>query len=246
MKTVAENYKILGIGDVRLRVAEDAEARQTLAQFEGEVDDIWERALRQRKLFNGKLLGFLGLRRNGAAMEVIAHPTEYKYFFAKSQRPTLGFSIYPIAVSGITVLSRESQTYALFAERGKEVSEYPGWLELVPSGSLDGSFIDQDGLVDFRAQLLTELTEETGLAAEDVKKVSGAALVLDTRDSVYDICCKIVVDGEKSAAFEQLRPSAEYRNPIWVSTGQLKDFAAKHAGRIVPASMAIIEVQQKL
>ena len=64
----------------------------------------------------------------------------------------------------------------VFAKRAESITEYPGFLELVPSGSIDKECADTNGVVDYKFKLLSEFVEETGLSKEYVKKISDLPL----------------------------------------------------------------------
>ena len=132
--------------------------------------------------------------------------------------------------------------YVVFAKRANGTTEYPGFFELVPSGSIDKECADNSGIVDYKSKLLSEFTEETGLPRECVKDISGFAFVLDTNDNVYDVCCKIVIDNtERDLVIQKFSSSKEYQSPIFVGIGELDDFIKLNYNSIVPTSMALVE-----
>jgi hypothetical protein len=129
----------------------------------------------------------------------------------------------------------------IFAKRANDTTEYPGFFELVPSGSIDKECADLNGIVDYKSKLLTEFTEETGLPGDCVKDVFGFAFVLDTNDNVYDVGCKIVIDAERDLVIQKFYSSKEYQSPIFVAIGELYDFIKLNHNSIVPTSMALVE-----
>ena len=132
--------------------------------------------------------------------------------------------------------------YVIFAKRASDTTEYPGFFELVPSGSIDKECADNSGIVDYKSKLLSEFTEETSLSRECVKDISGFAFVLDTNDTVYDVCCKIVIDNtERDLVIQKFSSSKEYQSPIFVGIGELDDFIKLNYNSIVPTSMALVE-----
>ena len=188
----------------------------------------------------GTLLNFLELNER-ERIEVTGYFVEYKHFLAQRKQPELNLGIKPIGVSGIIILKEANMEYVVFAKRANDTTEYPGFFELVPSGSIDKECADNSGIVDYKSKLLSEFTEETGLSRDCVKDVSGFAFVLDTNDNVYDVCCEIVIDTKKDLAIQKFSSSKEYQSPIFVGIGELDDFIKLNYNSIVPTSMALVE-----
>ena len=132
----------------------------------------------------------------------------------------------------------------VFAKRADDITEYPGFLELVPSGSIDKECADAKGIVDYRSKLLSEFVEETGLSKEYVKKISGFAFVLDINHNVYDICCEILLKAEKELIIQKFS-SKEYNAPVFVALNDLNSFIRANVNSIIPTSMALIEAYRR-
>lgn len=132
----------------------------------------------------------------------------------------------------------------VFAKRADNITEYPGFLELVPSGSIDKECVGASGVVDYQSKLLAEFIEETGLSKEYVKEISGFAFVLDVGHNVYDICCKILLETSKEIVAQRFR-SKEYHAPVFVAMNDLGSFVKENVDSIVPTSMAIIEAYRR-
>jgi hypothetical protein len=237
------DWEVKAIGQMTLRWVEDSQIQEQLAGCKDIVDEIWQKkcAQKQNGLFNGALLNWVGLRKEKDGAQVTGHFTEYKYFLAAKERPELNLNIYPIAVSGISLFSDKGVRYAVFARRSKNVSSYPGYLEFVPSGSIDRKFAGQNGLVDFQAQLRTEFCEETGLPADCIKEMTPFACILDTYDRVYDICCRILIDARKEVIIDQLSCSAEYQSPVVVAEDELDEFVKLQRALMIPSSIALFD-----
>lgn len=237
------DWEVKAIGQMALRWVEDARIEEQLAGCKGIVDEIWQKKCSQNKskLFNGALLNWVGLRKEKDGAQVTGHFIEYKYFLAAKERPDLNLNIYPIAVSGISLLNDQGVRYAVFARRSQNVSSYPGHLEFVPSGSIDRKFAVQNGSVDFQAQLQSEFCEETGLAADCIKEMIPFACILDTYDRVYDICCRILIDVRKDVIIDQLSRSGEYQNPVVVAEEELAEFVKSQRASMIPSSVALLD-----
>ncbi|EKD42472.1 MAG: NUDIX hydrolase, partial [uncultured bacterium] len=183
---------------------------------------------------------FIRFNKQADKINIVAHFVEYKTFLAEQKQPDLKLGITPIGVSGIIVLKEATNQYVFFARRAPHVTEYPGFLELVPSGSLDEGCVDASGIVYYQSQLLREFVEETGLPQEYVKDISGFALVLDTNHHVYDICCEISLEAKKEFILKEFS-SDEYNDPAFVAMNDLDHFIKSNCDSIVPTSLALIE-----
>ena len=117
--------------------------------------------------------------------------------------------------------------------RRARVTEYRGWLELVPSGSLDSQSIED--------QVRQEFCEEKGLGPEVIRTIDPFCLVLDERHQVYDVGCRLTVDLATSTA--EMTGSGEYEELQWVELQQLDSYLAGNS--ILPTSRAIWQAYQQ-
>ncbi len=239
-------HEVVALGHIEMRLDRDSGLDELLARHRALIENIWCEIQEERggTLFNGILPCFVRICREDEKTTVFGQFIEYKQFIAQRRRPDLQLDIKPVGVSGITVLKWQDSEYVLFARRTDRTTEYPGFLELVPSGSIDQEFVAADGVVDYRAKLLSEFIEETGLSRDCVQSVSGFALVLDTDHHVYDICCEIVLAISKET-FRHAFRSDEYSDPLFVSRMDLEAFIRANVDSIVPTSAAIIEAYLK-
>jgi 8-oxo-dGTP pyrophosphatase MutT (NUDIX family) len=110
------------------------------------------------KYFDGSMLQVLGTSRNGYG-GVQIHVQECSYRFYAVQRadgawPGLDCGVRPLGVKGIARRGEE----VLLGRRSQRVAFYPGLWEFAPGGGLEPG-------VDPAAQVVKELSEETGLSA---------------------------------------------------------------------------------
>lgn len=247
MGNLKKNYKILAIGDIRLKTAENSQTEKILYKNRDAIEKIWQNTLKEKDgdLFNGTLPNFIRVDKKREKIEIKAHFIEYKHFLAQRKQPDLKLNIRPIGVSGIIVLRENSSNYVLFAKRANNVTEYPGFFELVPSGSIDKEYVDINGIVDYQSKLLSEFVEETGLSKDYVKEISGFAFVLDVNHNIYDVCCKILLEAKKESVASEFLDSKEYHTPKFISINDLGGFIEENADIIVPTSMALIEAYMR-
>lgn len=242
MNDLKTNCEVVAIGNIQMRAIQDSKIDEILDQNRDAIEEIWRRVQEEKggKLFNGTLPNFIRVARERERIEIISHFIEYKQFLAQRKEPALKLGIKPIGVSGIMILKDRDDEYVVFAKRADNITEYPGFLELVPSGSIDKECADANGVVDYQSKLLSEFVEETGLSKEYVKKISGFAFVLDSGHNVYDICCEILLEASKETVAQRFR-SKEYNAPVFIAMNDLDSFIKANVGSIVPTSMALIE-----
>ncbi len=249
MSYLKTNYEIVAVGNIQLQTTKDPQIDGILAQNRDAIEEIWQNTQIEKggKLFNGTLPNFVGVDKKSLSNHLIikSHFVEYKSFLAQRKRPDLNLGIRPIGVSGVIVLKEAGKEYVVFAKRANDVTEYPAFLELVPSGSIDKECSDVSGNIDYKAKLLSEFSEETGLPKEYVKEISSFAFVLDTNHNVYDICCKILVESAKELFFSEFKRSKEYQSPVAIAVAELADFIKENHESIVPTSMALIDAYMR-
>jgi len=247
MNGLKKNYEIVAIGNIQLRTKNDSKTDEILARNREAIEEIWKIAQKEKggKLFNGTLPNFIRVdKKLGRETEITCHFVEYKSFLSQRKQPALKLGIKPIGVSGIIILEENGNKYVVFAKRGSDTTEYPGFLELAPSGSIDKECADLNGIVDYQSKLLSEFEEETGLSKKRVKDISGFALVLDVDHNVYDICCEIILlEKRQSVAAEFV--SKEYKPPVFVDMKDLNSFIKTNSSSIVPTSMALIAAYEQ-
>lgn len=241
------NYEIVAVGNIHMRAIQNSSIEEILARKRDVIEEIWQRTLIEKggKLFNGTLPHFVSINQEGEYIEILGNFIEYKQFLGQRKRPDLQLSIKPVGVSGIMVLKDAGDDYVIFAKRSSNVTEYPGFLELVPSGSIDEECVDANGVVNYQAKLLCEFIEETGLSEEHVKGISGFAFVLDIGHNVYDICCEIQLEAKKDFIMQKFS-STEYNTPRFVALNDLNSFIKENINSIIPTSVALVEAYRRI
>jgi HAD superfamily hydrolase (TIGR01509 family) len=206
-------------------------------EAEDRVDAIW-RSARERggtDLFDGSLLSYHGYRDGVLRCRVEA----YRRYVAVRTDPSLRreMDVRPVGVSGACRVGGSM----LFGERSARVIQYPGCLELVPSGGLDAAAYRPDGTVDFEGQLCQELQEEAGLGPGWVAAVRPFALHLDIREQSYDVCCEVLLSGPMAGGEVSRNRSGEYARLGLVPEEQIPRYVRENCSRLVPCSLAMIE-----
>lgn len=218
--------------DARIELVADSTVLTAIEQEH--VEAIWQAELRRRgrTLFNGELLEFVRLDGD----RIVARFVEYKLYLAglAGALATRG-AVMPLGVSGIV----QCGASVGFGRRSIHVTQYPGWLELFPSGGIDRNALRPDGTVDHQEQAIRELVEETGVRHGAVGGITTVALVSDPDGHVCDLCVSIELTEVEPTRLGPMR-SEEYDELFFVSRGALPDLMLRCGGRIVPTSRTIL------
>ena len=131
------------------------------------VDAIWRDELNHRRgLFDGTVLCQEGLDigADGLIERIHGRFVPYSHYLAARRDEQVADSL-AIRALGVNaaLLCREG---LLIGRRAQHTTD-PGVVELVPAGTIGTQWL-QGSLVDFRACVLAELTEEVGLTPEDL------------------------------------------------------------------------------
>jgi hypothetical protein len=236
---VAEGSRFLGtpLGPSFKIVVEEKQPENQLSDKELEtIEKIWQeqKSLRGDALFNGQLLSFVKYEQDC----LVGRFVEYKHYIAQyinsSLRPVL--HIEPVTINGLTIASGK----LLIGKRSSLVTNYPGRLELVPSGVIDDKYL-VNSQIDYVSQALNELAEEADLTKKDVENVSAFSLVHDHGAGNYEICVLVSV---KQSAIEKLpEQTSEYEMLAWWCRDEVLQ-AISDQQDFVPLSLHIID--QKL
>jgi len=208
---------------------------QAPAELEGRIQELWEaeKAVRP-SIVNGSIVCF-GARTGG---RVDARLAEYRLFIARERDSSirLRLGLQAIGVTGVVV---DSAGKILVGHRGADVTEYPGALELVPSGSLASDSVGENGRVDTLGALLSELEEETGIERASVASVVPLGMLRDTDQDGFDICYELhLAAGATLSAFA----AGEYRDLALLDGSEVAALIAD--GRpAVPTSRALLELR---
>lgn len=196
MKIIKDNFKYLLSPEIV--VFGDYKNEDYCERVNNKKDDIelaWEKEQerRNKKLFNGNILNLAIIKQQTTDKRLVlqCHTVEYKQYFA--QRSGIDLGITPLAVSGIVFYQENNSKIFYVGKRSETVSQYPGYYELIPSGSIDAKNLVPNQPVDYSKQLIIELKEELGVPLEDIKSHKAFCLIFDEIDRVYDIGIEIEV-----------------------------------------------------
>ena len=204
-------------------------------ELEQSLDRLWAEALLQNdRLFNGKIVCYCSCKMEQDIFRVNYFESDYKHFrFKDKVLAKSGIMICPLAVSGI-IIDRNNDT--LIGTRDK-VTQYDGWVELIPSGSI--SFNAAGEVNSPYEQILLELNEESNIENEFIQDVEAFCLVYDEKDDVYDIGLKIFIkDGLSELLSTGIISSTEYKDIQVIGVHKLIEDIFSF--RIAPTSAALL------
>jgi len=237
------DYQIVTGGDIVLHYQENS--LKYSSQIEEKISQIWENELKKKNpnIFNDKVLSFLKISEKNNQKIIDVTYVDYKTILADRKDSSLSLNVNQIGVSGITILKENNQV--LFSQRAPTITEYLGYFELVPSGNLDTSVLENDGTINFKSKIISEFEEETGLSKKSINNLKTLCLVKDNINHVYDVCCLLEIDINEGQLESSFNKVSEYEKPIFVPVKELSEFSKKNSDKLVPTSKAIIDYYLK-
>jgi len=233
-----DSFKIISTLPVLLQNLEIT----NLSFDEKKIEKIWidECAKKTKKLFNDKVLTYINSHIQDETLIIESGFLDYKIILGTKIDSNTNVEIKPIGVSGIIIIKNNSENFILFSKRSSETSEYPNYLELVPSGHIDLSVLKSDGKIDHVLKLKQEFSEETGLNVSSIDKIIPLCFVEDTKNHVYDVCSIIEISIMKDTILKSFNNVQEYYDPILISFSSLENFLKENNDNIIPTSLAIL------
>ena len=201
------------------------------------VDRLWgEARLARPDLFNGRVFSAVHVS-SGC---IVGHWTEYRFGFAQLREPALfgSLGVRPVAVCGVV----RCPDGIVFGRRSAHAVYQAGQWQCPPAGSIERRAGD-GGRVDLRAQLLSELEEELGLAPTDVTGIRPLSAVEHPGSHVVDIGMAIETARSGSSIVQAQRTArgrAEYEEIEVVSFGRLDAQIEEWAEKLVPPARSFL------
>lgn len=206
------------------------------------IDDFWIKKLDDNpKLFDGKALCLVNFYQQDSSGIAEVSFVNYRNIIASREIPELDLKFDQVGVSGIMIFKENNTEEILFSKRSSDITEYPKYFELVPSGNLDESVLQSNQMIDFKKKIIQEYCEETKLSSKTIKNIETLGFVKDNINKVYDICCLIEIQSTREEIFSAFENSDEYDEPVLISKNDLKSFVNSNQNHLVPTSKALIE-----
>lgn len=198
-----------------------------------EIEQIWAKGVEERKekLFNGKVLCLDTYDADHLSGKYVDYKLVFAHHLSQNVRKHLGLST--IGLSGLTRCGH----LFLIGKRAGFVTQFPSHYELAPAGTVNTNYVFER-VVDFRKQLMDELSEETGITEDAVISVRPFKLNYDRPEGMVDVCVEILVGPD---ALHETGPHPEYDEIHWVSADQLDAFIKTHQPW-VPLSLELIRL----
>lgn len=212
-------------------------------ELETEIERLWQAA--QSRQDNALLKGLILSATDIELERIVCHIVEYRRFIAQMASPDLfdALRVQPLAVSGILICADG----IVFGRRAASTTQDAGLWELVPSGGIDAGEVNEEGQVDFLAQILNELREETGIDQDKVAKVMPFCLIEDRISHVLDIGIILEVPTLSFEAVYQIHREAgsgEYDELKIVPRRDLTEFIERTGSQLVSVSSELLRVFQ--
>ncbi|MCV0393554.1 MAG: HAD family hydrolase [Nitrosopumilus sp.] len=207
-------------------------------EIKGEIARIWkELKNKNNSLFDSKSPVVIDIKKNKTKTTINVFFTDYKTILADRKKPKLGIKVNQLGVSGVILLNDNK---LVFAKRGKFSTEYPGMIELVPSGNIDISDI-KDNKIDYISKIKKEFEEEIGISNKQILEVKPLGIVKDNKNKIYDICCRLKIRINENEFLQKFQNSTEYTKPFLIDLKEINTFHNKNIEKIIPTSNAVIE-----
>lgn len=203
------------------------------------IEVLWHQAQATNPhLYDGQLLCTCTLTVEGGTATVEGRFVPFKHYVAQLADPNLSLDVTPVGVSGVTIVRAPDGTWVLLGRRSPACTDYPGYLELAPSGGLDERSAQIDGTIDYVGALLRELSEETGLSPELCRAVKSFAIVGDPAAYLFDVGCTIELPGE--VLQHDLDGGKEYTSLEFVAFSTVAVLFDDEKNPVVPTSRTLL------
>ncbi len=204
--------------------------------LEGRISAIWATAAARveaggaGRLFNGQVFSIDTI----APDRITGHLTEYRRLVAQVEDHTLfpELELRSLAACGVLRCSG-----GVVIGRPPPAAIYqPGMWQLCPAGSVDAGARRENGTMDYRGQLLTELREELGLLPDAIGEVTPLCLVEHPGSHVCDfgMAVRTSLDPDAILDTHRTRGNGEYDPLRIVPIADLADFIIWAGAKLVP------------
>ncbi len=212
------------------------------AALDGTVEEFWRSAAARvaaggaGTLFNGRVFSADVI----TACEITGHVTEFRRIVAQMEEPGLfgALGLRPLAVCGVL----RCADGVPFGRRHPAAIYQPGTWQLPPAGSVDDRAIAADGTVDLCAQVLGELTEELGIASDQVARPRPLCVVEHPGSHVSDVGLALAtrLTGAQVLEAHRSHANAEYAALRVVPFAELAKFVGRAGDLLVPPARVFL------
>jgi 8-oxo-dGTP pyrophosphatase MutT (NUDIX family) len=204
--------------------------------LEARISAIWATAAARveaggaGRLFNGLVFSIDTI----APDRITGHLTEFRRLVAQVEDHTLfpELGLRSLAACGVMRCSGG----VLIGRRPPAAIYQPGMWQLCPAGSVDAGARRENGTMDYRGQLLTELREELGLPPDVIGEVTPLCVVEHPGSHVCDFGMAVhtSLDPDDIMEAHRTRGNGEYDPLRIVPVSHLSDFIVWAGAKLVP------------
>ncbi len=214
-------------------------------EIQAEADRVWKRASAANPLlFDNHILTCLGVERTDDVAQIRCAVTNYRFYYAQ-RSAGLELGVLPVAVSGALRVDGPDSAAWLLGQRGPGVTQYPFYMECVPSGGLEPADIGPGGIADHHTRLTLELRSETGLDAGMIDRIEDCAVITDRVDPVVNVLCLMNIRADFGNVRTALRSGPEYTSFRFLDERDVSAFL-KGSAQIVPTTQAALKLLQRV
>lgn len=210
--------------------------------LDAKVEALWQAAIHRveqggaGRLFNGQVFSADTITPHA----ITGHMTEFRRIVAQMDDPALGpvLNLRPLAVCGVV----QCAGGIVIGRRPGAAVYQPGLWQLPPAGSVDHHALGADGSIDLVGQILTELTEELGLAPDQVSNPRPLCAVEHPGSRVTDLGISLTsaLSAEAVRAAHRSRANTEYDPLLVVGLDALPAFIEQLGDSLVPPARAFL------
>ena len=206
------------------------------AALEARIDALWAAASARvaaggaGRLFNGRVFSIDTI----APDRITGHLTEYRRLVAQVEDHALFGELGIRSLAACGVLSCSAGV--VIGRRPAAAIYQPGMWQLCPAGSVDGGAARPDGMMDYRAQLQTELQEELGIGPEVLGAITPLCVVEHAGSHVSDLgmAVRTTLSPDAILAAHRTSGNREYDPLRIVAVPELPEFIAWAGATLVP------------
>jgi hypothetical protein len=226
--------------ELRIRLSPGSPLGGVPADAVAWAEAVWSAACAANpNLFDGSALHRVATRRRKGTFEIEVQSVPYRFVYAALRSPERFDALTPLGVSGIVRSRSGGEDLFLLGERSHAVTQYPGFIELIPSGGMELEDAGAGGLVDHRARLLAELEEEASIPASAVEEIVDLGVVDDPASGMSDVICLVTL---RSTLPNDLGSNREYARRFLASRRAVEDVVRSFDGRVVPTIWGCLEL----
>lgn len=208
---------------------------------EKQISNYWNVLLNSKNnlIHNDQVLHFVRINPDNN-LEIDVSYTDYKNIIVDREFLNSELNLFQVGVSGLVINKNNENPSILFAKRSNDVTEYPNYYELVPSGNLDKSVLSNNGTINYSTKIIQEFEEETGLLYTTIDNLIPFCFIKDNINHVFDVCCILEINMKPESLISSFKTS-EFYSPHLILLKNLKSFIDKNNSKIVPTSKALIQ-----